>query len=51
MCWVDASVANAATRGVESALASLNVFNINKPNLIAPYNLVLALFSRIQCGE
>lgn len=41
MCWVDASVANDATRDVESALGSLNVFNINKPNLIAPY-LVLA---------
>lgn len=39
---MDASVASAATRGVESAsLSSLNVFSINKPNLIALYNLVL----------
>ena len=43
-------MASAGTRDVESALGSLNVFNINKPNLIALYNLVLALFSRIQCG-
>lgn len=39
---------SAATCDIGSALGFLNVFNINKPNLIALYNP--ALFSRIQCG-
>lgn len=48
MYWMDAS---ALPHDVESALGSLNVFNINKLNLIALYKLELALFSRIQCGD
>jgi len=47
---MDASVAGAATCELESALGALSVFSIDKPYLVAFYNLVLALFSRIQCG-